>query len=197
MSGLTFDEASHTYAFDGVPVPGVTAILQPLTDFSFVKAEVMSAAQAFGTAVHLACELWDRGTLDEGELDPALAPYLAGWRLFSAEHDVKWRRIEEKVYHPIYRYAGTLDREGLVDGKAAVADIKSSVDLYPAVGPQLAAYKNATPGASPLMKRYAVQLKDDGTYVLKEYADRDDWPMFLSLLTLRLWCQRHSIVPKF
>ena len=34
MSGLTFDEATHTYRFNGNVVPGVTSILSPLTDFS-------------------------------------------------------------------------------------------------------------------------------------------------------------------
>lgn len=194
---LTFDQVSHTYKLDGRPIPGVTSILQPLTDFSFVNGGVLAAAQQFGTAVHLACELWDKRTLDEDALDPALVPYLEGWKLFSKEHEVSWRRVEARVYSEQHWYAGTLDREGLVDGKPAVVDIKSGSALYPATGPQLAAYKNAVPGISPLCKRFAVRLKEDGKYVLKEYTDRDDWPLFLSLLTLRNWCAKHSITPNF
>ena len=197
MSQLTFDAASHTYKLAGKPIPGVTTILQPLSNFDFVKPEVLAAAQQFGTAVHLACELWDRGTLDEAALDPALAPYLAGWKAFSAEHAVSWTRIEARVVNELHWYAGTLDREGKVDGKPAVVDIKSGAALYPATGPQLAAYKNAVPAISPLTKRFAVRLKPDGGYVLKEYDDRSDWPVFLSLLTLRGWCEKYSITPKF
>ena len=195
MSGLTFDADTHTYRFDGVVVPGVTTILKPLTDFSTVPPHVLDAASAFGTAVHLACELDDLGTLDEAALDPALAPYLDAWRKFSAEHAVQWEQIEQRVYHPTMRYAGTLDRFGRVDGDLTVVDIKSSVQLYPSVGPQLAAYANAL--SHPYAKRMAVQLKADGTYVAKPYTDPSDWPMFASLLTVRTWCARHSITPNF
>lgn len=195
MTGLTFDADTHTYRFDGVVVPGVTTILKPLTDFSAVPPHVLDAASAFGTAVHLACELDDVGTLDEDQLDPALAPYLDAWRKFSAEHAVQWDQIEQRVYHPTMRYAGTLDRFGRVDGDLTVVDIKSSVQLYPSVGPQLAAYANAL--MHPYAKRMAVQLKADGTYVAKPYTDPSDWPMFASLLTVRTWCARHSITPNF
>lgn len=195
MSGLTFDADTHTYRFDGVVVPGVTTILKPLTDFSTVPPHVLDAASAFGTAVHLACELDDLGTLDEAALDPALKPYLDAWRKFSAEHAVQWDQIEQRVYHPTMRYAGTLDRFGRVDGDLTVVDIKSSVQLYPSVGPQLAAYANAL--MHPYAKRMAVQLKTDGTYVAKPYTDPSDWPMFASLLTMRTWCAHHSITPNF
>jgi hypothetical protein len=195
MSVLTFDEASHTYQFGGQLVPGVTSILAPLTDFSKVPPGVLQAASNFGKAVHLACELDDLGTLDEAALDPALAPYLAGWRKFSADHAVSWDQIEQPVYHATLRYAGTPDRFGLVNGVRTVVDIKSTAQLYPAVGPQLAAYANAM--AEPFAIRIAVQLKADGTYVAKPYKDPTDWPVFASLLTLRTWCKQHSITPNY
>lgn len=195
MSGLTFDEATHTYRYNGVVVPGVTTILSPLTDFSRVPPYVLRAAADFGTAVHLACELDDLGDLDEGALDPALVPYLAAWRKFSADHDVQWDLIEHQVHHKTMNYAGTLDRLGLVDGLTTVLDIKSSAQLYPSVGPQLAAYQQASDRAT--VQRMAVQLKGDGTYVAKTYTDPTDWPVFASLLTLRTWCARHLITPNF
>jgi hypothetical protein len=197
MTGLTFDEASHTYHFDGQLVPGVTSILAPLTDFGFVAPEILQAAQAFGKAVHKACELDDLGTLDGSSLDPALEPYLCGWQKFSEENEVDWAMIEAPVFHPKMRYAGTLDRFGKVKGDPAVVDIKSSAVLYPAVGPQLAAYKNAITGVPPLTKRIAVQLKADGTYTAKTYTEPTDWPLFCSLLTVRQWCAQHNITPKF
>lgn len=197
MNGLTFDSHSHTYRYNGQVVPGVTTILNPLTDFSHVPPQVLAAASEFGTAVHLACELDDLGELDVAQLDPALAPYLEGWRRFSAEHTVKWSLIEERVYHPTFRYAGTLDRFGLVDRINTVLDIKSSVALYPAVGPQLAAYEKALPPEFTAVKRMAVQLKDDGTYTAKEYTNPSDWPLFCSLLTVRNWCGIHGITPNY
>lgn len=195
MSGLTFDEATHTYRYNGNVVPGVTSILAPLTDFSRVPEHVLQAAADFGTAVHKACELDDLGELDEDSLDPALVPYLAAWRQFSAEHAVSWELIEQPVYHKALGYAGTLDRLGLVDGLLSVLDIKSSAQLYPSVGPQLAAYQQAAD--RPTVQRLAVQLKDNGAYELKAYTDPTDWPAFASLLTLRTWCKQHGITPNF
>lgn len=195
MTGLVFDAESHTYRFNGQLVPGVTTILKPITDFSAVPPQVLAAAAQFGTAVHLACELDDLGELDESQLDPALVPYLYGWRKFSVDHAVQWSLIEAAVYHPTFRYAGTLDRFGLVDGLNTVVDIKSSAQLYPSVGPQLSAYANALPPGTTAVKRMAVQLKADGTYTAKEYSDPTDWPLFCSLLTVRTWCARHSITP--
>lgn len=199
MTVLTFEEATHTYRFGGQVVPGVTGILKPLTDYDSVPANVLHAASEFGKAVHMACELDDLGELNESALDPALAPYLAGWRKFSADHQVQWQLIEKPVFHSLLRYAGTPDRIGLVNGIGTVVDIKSTAQLYPSVGPQLAAYQKASdtePNKPKAVQRMAVRLKDDGTYEAKTYTDPTDWPVFASLLTLRNWCALHSITPK-
>jgi hypothetical protein len=195
MNGLYFDPDTHTYRYDGVVIPSVTQVLRPLSNFGVVAPDVLSAAMAFGTAAHMACELHDTGMLDYSTLDPALAPYLQAWQRFCADHAVEWELIEERVYSGTHKYAGTLDRYGKVAGKACVIDIKTGSVLYPSTGPQLAAYKNAIPGAPPMTTRMAVQLKSDGNYIAKTYTDRDDWPAFLSLLTLKQWCSRHSINP--
>lgn len=202
--GLSFDEATHTYRYQGVEVPGVTSVLKPLMDFAHVPADVLAAAAAFGTAVHKACELDDLDQLDEEALDDALAPYLAAWRKFSRDYDVEWHGIERKVFHPQLRYAGALDRNGLVrldprrDYRVpAIVDIKSGAQLYPAVGPQLAAYHRALNESSVTTKRLAVQLKPDGNYAAKWHEDPTDFAVFCSLLTLRNWCAKHQITPNF
>jgi hypothetical protein len=195
---LAFDDATHRYTWNGAPVPGVTGVLAPLTDLGMVDPDVLRRASEFGKAVHLACELDDRGQLDIDDLDTALVPYLQAWRKFSADFATQWTGIEKRVYHPKLRYAGTLDRKGHVMGRAAVVDIKTSTSLYPAVGPQLAAYARAddelTAGS---MQRLAVQLKGDGTYHAQEYTDPTDWAVFASLLSLRTWCARHNVTPRF
>lgn len=194
---LTFDDATHTYRYAGRVVPSVTQVLQPVNDLSMVPADVLASASAFGTAVHRACELDDKGTLNEGALSEALVPYLDGWRLFRAEHVTKWAGIEKQMFHTGMGYAGTADRLGHVDGDPAVLDIKGSVQLYPAVGPQLAAYARAwMPVTGSSLRRYGLRLFPGG-YELKAYTDPTDWPLFCSLLTMRSWCQRHSITPKF
>lgn len=202
--GLTFDEATHTYRYQGIEVPGVTSVLKPLMNLQFVDPDLLDAAAAFGVAVHKACELDDLDQLDEESLDPALGPYLAAWRLFCRDYEVEWHGIEEKVYHPQLRYAGTLDRRGLVRQRPtlgyrtpAIVDIKSGTQLYPSVGPQLAAYHRALNESSVTTKRLAVQLKPDATYVAKWHEDPTDFAVFCSLLTLRNWCAKHRITPNF
>jgi len=199
MYALTFDEQTHTYRLNGQVIPGVTSVLKPLTDYSAVPAPVLQAAADFGKAVHRACELDDQMELDEDTMAPALAPYLSAWRKFCEDHRVEWLEIEHPIYHPTLRYAGTPDRIGNVKGLMSVVDIKATVELYPSVGPQLAAYANAyaDPRTASAMQRIAVQLKGDGSYVAKPYTDPADFPLFCSLLTLRNWCARHSITPKF
>lgn len=194
---LTFDPATHTYRYGGVVVPSVTQILAPLSDFSFVDPDVLDAARDFGTAVHYACELDDREELDIDALDPALLPYLQQWRKFCREHGCKWEEIERQVYHPTMRYAGTLDRFGVIDGARGVLDIKSGSDLYPSVGPQLAAYAQALePKTGHLLRRYGLRLSAT-SYELKAYTSPTDWPTFASLITLRTFCAQHRITPNF
>ena len=50
-----------------------------------------------GTAIHEATALDDKGDLDESTVDPAVKPYLDGWRLFRREMEPQFLTIEEKV----------------------------------------------------------------------------------------------------
>lgn len=198
---LTFDPAKHEYRHGGALVPSVTQILRPMMDLDHVDADLLRRAQDFGTAVHMACELDDLGRLDESALDAELLPYLLAWRKFCRDHNCMWQCVETRVYHPTLRYAGTLDRKGIVDGFPAIVDIKSGTALYASVGPQLAAYAQAhaigakEPAMAGVYRRYAVRLHQDG-YELKQYTNPSDWAVFASLLTLRNFCGQHRITLK-
>lgn len=52
-------------------------------------------------------------------------------------------KSEQKIYHNKYKYAGTLDLEGLVNGKRTVIDIKTGNALYPEAFLQASAYLKA------------------------------------------------------
>lgn len=198
IPGLTFDEASHTYRMYGELVPSVTQILRPLSDFSGVPADTLAAASQFGTAVHKVCELHDLGTLDMGTVATALLPYLEAWKKFCADYNVEFEGIEELVYNPTMRYCGTLDRRALLTGERYIIDIKSSAELYPSVGPQLAAYRAALPdNLGYRCMRMAVQLRPDASYKMQTYTNQNDMAVFASLITLRNWTMQHNIVPNF
>ena len=169
VSKLTFREDTHEYRYGGVVVPGVTSMIERAYDFEHVPESIMEYKSALGTAVHKACELDDLGTLREESVDPAVRPYLEAWRRFTLENNPDWDGIEEKVYHPVYRYAGALDRRGWLNGKYGINDIKTSTTVHNAAGLQLAGYQEASPVLSGILPpkklwtRNVIQLKPDGT----------------------------------
>lgn len=197
---LTFDPVAHKYFWNGDPVPSVTTLLAPLYDFSFVDPEVLKAKGMLGTAVHLACELHDQDNLDVESVDPAVLPFLDAWIKFRAERDFTPTLTEQQVYHPQLRYAGTLDRTGMLDKKMGVIDIKTGAST-PVHGMQLAAYSEAlradpTWDGPKQLTRWIVQLKADGTYAAAQYTDTADWSAFVGLINLAAWKRKHNIKEK-
>lgn len=187
---LTFDAPSHTYRTSGAAVPSVTQLLGKLHSFAGVPLDVLEAARERGTAVHLACEFFDENDLDEAALDERTAGYLAGWKKFRSESRVEFTEIEQMAVHPLYRYAGKWDRGGLIDGIDWTIDIKTAAASHWCWGLQTAGY--AALRGKPHSKRGTVQLRPDGTYRFKEWPDADDYPAFVSLVTLHNKAQRHA-----
>lgn len=193
---LTFNEEHHVYLYDKVAVPSVTQLLEGLHSFAGVPWDVLEAAKERGTAVHLATQYYDEDDLDEATLTPQVAGYLEGWKKFVRDCKPKWLAIEQPVYHPLLRYAGTPDRfcnmtvKG-VDIENAQADVKTALDSHPCWGVQTMAYNHAA--GSPGSRRFTVQLRPDGGYRLLEWTDAQDWPVFVSLTTLRTWKTRHAL----
>lgn len=193
---LVFDEASHTYHWNGIRVPSVTQILGAMTDLSGIPGARLEFARDRGHAVHYACELFDQDDLDWSTLDPRLVPYVEGWADFRAKTGFIPTGIEEKVFHPGLRYAGTLDRRGVIDGQPSVLDIKAVAKMYPTTGMQTAAYAEAlnagTPGIEKHTGRYGIQLLPSGKWKLNHYSEVTDWPTFVSALTLINWANKNK-----
>lgn len=129
MTNLTFYPDTHSYMLDGEPLPAVSDLCR------FIHREVyhnapqsaMELAALRGTAVHAAAEILDKTGTAQIEAD--YAPYLTGYADFLSSHDVCWTLIEKPLYHPQLRYAGTIDRYGLVDGKWTLIDLKTSYTI--------------------------------------------------------------------
>lgn len=62
---------------------------------------------------------------------------------WTKENKVKFNLSEQKIYSVKYGYAGTLDAEGIVNGKRTIIDFKTSNALYPEMFLQAAAYLKA------------------------------------------------------
>jgi len=193
---LEFDQEHHRYLYDGVSVPSVTQVLRELHPFAGVSPDVLEAAAERGTHVHQACWYFDEADLDEDELTPKVRGYLQGWKRFTLDADPIWSAIEKPLFHPLLRYAGTPDRFGELTIKGrhiplAQVDIKTGLDAHPCWGVQTMAYNHAA--GCPDAPRFTVQLREDGTYRLLQWEDAQDWPVFVSLTTLRTWKLRHKL----
>jgi hypothetical protein len=192
---LEFREEGHVYLLDGVVIPHVTGVLAPLESYFGVPASALEYASERGKLVHLATQMLDEGDLDEDSIDPVIAPFLAAYRQFKADAAPEWEGIEERVLNEDHHYAGTLDRRGVLraikGSPRVIVDLKCVAQLSPATGVQLSAYSAAVPDKKKY-RRFALQLKPNATYRLKEYKEPSDWPIFLSLLSLRNWKARHG-----
>lgn len=186
-SELTFDEARHEYRVRGVIVPSVTQVLAPLSSFDGVPAHVLEAKRDLGQRVHLACQLHDEDDLDEASVETDVAPYLDAYRRFLADTDARVVLNESRVYHPTYRYAGTLDRVFRIGEDHWLVDLKTCFTTPRAAGPQTAAYLAALTtmlGNVRPTRRAALRLRPDGTYRLDPLDRPDDWSAFVACLTL-------------
>lgn len=193
---LEFNAERHEYRFAGVIVPGVTSLLQSLHSFADVPLEVLEPAQMRGHDVHAACHYFDEDELDEATVTDEVAPYLVAWKKFVRDCEPNWSAIEKPFYHRTLRYAGTPDREGEITYQrkrlvGGIFDLKTSEASHPCWGIQTAAYANGA--GRPTAPRFTIQLNKRGTYRLLEWKDVDDFPAFVSLLTLRTWRERNRL----
>ncbi|MDI6808942.1 MAG: hypothetical protein QME66_08185 [Candidatus Eisenbacteria bacterium] len=183
---MEFDPIRHEYRMGGVLVPHVTGVLESerITDYSMIASDVLEAAKQRGDFVHRLTAMNDRDTLDPKSVDPTLVGYLEGWRLFRRDTQFVSTLIESRVYDPVYRYAGTLDRVGRFGDEPGtiLLDIKTGPILNGAAL-QTAAY-NRIVGAD---RRMGVRLTENGKYQLKIFEDENDEAVFLAALCLHNW----------
>lgn len=184
IDDLIFYEKSHIYMVDGERIPCVSDLCRFLHKEIYKDAPVwqMEAAADRGTAVHKATELLD--TTGTAEISSEYAPYLEAYASFLREHSVKWELVEHPDYHPGYRYAGTIDRYGKVDGIITLLDIKTTYTIYkPLCSASLNLYRMMLEARQKGVERLIIlHLKKDGTYKLIKFDFDDTVP--LALITL-------------
>ena len=130
MADLIFREKDHAYLLDGVRLPCVSDLCRFLHReiYKDVPGWQMENAAARGTVVHAATQALD----DAGicNITEDYLPYVQAYKAFLKEHSISWQMTEKSLYHPAYRYAGTIDRYGAVDGLLTLVDIKTTYTVY-------------------------------------------------------------------
>lgn len=189
MPELTFDSESHTYRLDGQPISNVTRVLKAE---GFINGDFYTEwGRERGRIVHKATHFLDMGTLDWDTVDPRIEGYLRADEAFKQATGFEVIISERPMCSFIYRYGTTLDRFGLLNGELADIDFKTG-KAEPWVALQTAAHVIAIKECYPEyadkhIRRFALELRENGTYGLIEYKDRRDRDIWLSALTVHNW----------
>jgi len=145
---------SGGYEIDGRWYPRVTKILEikakpALYKFygdmpSFEAGKTMSEKSAEeGTLIHEIVEKIMVG--DKVEIPESVKPAIDAFLEFFEKTNIHVEKdmVEKRIFHPIHKYAGTIDAMALIDGKFGVLDIKTSQSIYRDYNLQTSAYMEA------------------------------------------------------
>lgn len=124
-SEIEFNEKDHIYTKNGIVLPSVTQIMQPLYEAVYGKADMNASdnGKSKGKEIHRAIDDYcDFGIIDISE---EYRPYLDNFIRYIDEHQYEIVASEVMLYHPVYNYAGTIDiivtdkkgEYGLIDNK--------------------------------------------------------------------------------
>jgi hypothetical protein len=194
---LNFDPIKHEYFWDGRKIPNVTTIIENVYDqLRYANPEDVKRGQELGTAVHLACELYDNNDLkdlSESEGTAYLIPYLDNWKKFLKERKPQFLEIEKRVFSKMWMFAGTMDRLVTIDGKLTILDIKSGCKS-PLVQLQTAGYQiGYEEETKKKIKNRMVVYLDEKNYDAKDLNDVSDKSAFLSALNTYNFKLNHNL----
>lgn len=201
---LKLDPETHEYSYDGIPVPGVTGLLEKygLVDYSTVPPDRLKLKQLIGSAVEDTIDLYDAGILNENSVDPLVAPYLLAWEKFCQVEKFVPISSQRMLFSKTYRFAGKPDKFGFLRGKDSMIDTKCTWAMYAAAGPQTAGYEilGEENLKFKIKGRYGVLLKPTHSFEVFDFNDRkqrvllgmpedpaSDRSIFLSCLQLHHW----------
>lgn len=124
-SEIEFNEKDHIYTKNGIVLPSVTQIMQPLYEAVYGKADMNASdnGKSKGKEIHRAIDDYcEFGMIDISE---EYRPYLDNFIRYIDEHQYEIVASEVMLYHPVYNYAGTIDiivtnkkgEYGMIDNK--------------------------------------------------------------------------------
>jgi len=181
MPELCFNVGIHEYRLGSEILPSVTQVLENvgIIDYSHIPWWIREPALKRGAWIHHATALDDQGELVIGPEHPYYG-FIVAWRNWRTFFRFTPDFIEERGYHPQFRFAGTSDRrrsgETLVDLKTNDAPWWTRI--------QTAAYASFHPEPAKY-KRVAVELHPDGSYNFQVFKPANwhyDFQTFLAAL---------------
>lgn len=185
MPELRFDEKSHIYRLDGVEIPSVSRVMEPLKASSYagISEKTLARAADKGSSVHNSIENWLKFGIDD--IPEEHRPYFDGFLEWWDEYQPEVVASEVKTYHKLMRYGGTIDLLAYIGGKLTLIDFKTTYRLLEkSCGVQLEAYAQALASHGiTVEEKYILHLKKDGKWAYPEFPAKDPvrWRVFSAL----------------
>lgn len=185
MPELRFDEKSHIYRLDGVEIPSVSRVMEPLKASSYagISEKTLARAADKGSSVHNSIENWLKFGIDD--IPEEHRPYFDGFLEWWNEYQPEVVASEVKTYHKLMRYGGTIDLLAYIGGKLTLIDFKTTYRLLEkSCGVQLEAYAQALASHGIVVEaKHILHLKKDGMWAYPEFPAKDPvrWRVFSAL----------------
>lgn len=124
---LEFIEEGHIYLYNGVIIPSVSELMQPLTDekYASIPKKILDKAAERGSNVHKAIEDYENAL--EVKISDEEKLYFNQYLIFKSKGLMNVVKSEEKFTNG--ECAGTVDIIGEVEGEKAIIDIKCTAKL--------------------------------------------------------------------
>lgn len=213
---FVFDEDEHVYTIKktGEEVPSCSRILDigGFDSYANVRADILERKSAIGREVHRATVLYDRGVLDWSSVDRRVVGYVRSYVRFGQATGFRPTAMEVRSVVDVdgRKYGLTIDRMGLTKSRIRRGGFDTVVELKTTVSParrhhlQTAGYAIGYPKrgfATPLARFYSrrriiVYLKPKGDPDIVEANCREDYFVFMSLLTISEYKLRHEPIER-
>lgn len=185
---LTFDDASHTYFLNGLVIPSVSSIMEPLTaeKYKGISDSTLSNAADKGTIVHNSIENWIKFGIDD--IPSEYRGYFDGFLEFWGKSNPQVIGSEIRTYHKMLAYGGTIDLLAYIGDTLTMIDYKTTCVVSDMTcGVQLEGYDQALASHGIKVERKMIlHLSKDGKWKEIDYPVNDPqrWRVFGSLKTV-------------
>jgi hypothetical protein len=195
MSNLEFNEEKHEYKLDGLIIPCVSDILEPLSkvEYETVSENVLDNAKKKGTEVHQAIEFYNKYKFANirDEYKGYFEAYKKWLEEFERDYEITEIESEVRTYNKTLWYSGTVDMIVYVVEKNTgkcftfLIDTKTTAQLnINYVSVQTSGYKKALESNNyKIDKLFVLHLKKDATHNFVELKDK--FNIFLACLTIK------------
>ena len=194
MPELAFDDATHTYRLNGLVIPSVSTVMEPLKNelYKGIGDSTLANAADKGTIVHNAIENWIKFGIED--VPPEFQGHFDCFIHLWNKYNPQVVGSEIRTYHKLLAYGGTIDLLAYIEGKLTLIDFKSTYTVSDMTcGVQLEGYSQALASHGIKVERKMIwQLRKDGNEKEFEYPVNDSqrWRVFGSLKTVYDYIQQ-------